>query len=168
MSNATGKCPPSECTCEFEKVAYPAIVRCTSPACQIPVLTLETFDDARPWVRIHHLSGCGSQQVAMKSKAEAEAELRKRMADGSLRHWDLCFTREQELTGCELYAGPPLPPLEYQVEALAPGDPRGAWRVVVPGEAAVYAEKQARQLLHTALGQVAQEGLPGSARDSRA
>lgn len=154
----TGDCPPGECTCEFQSVAYPAIVRCTNPGCQMPVMTLEVLADATHWVRVHHLTGCTTLMVALQSKAEAEARVREQLENGDIKHWSMYFDAQQSLTGSAVYTGPALGPLEYSIAVLPPGDPQGAWVVVLPSTAPEYAERQARELLRTALGTLAATG----------
>lgn len=80
---ANGKCDPGECVCEWKGQEYPVIVKCAEDDCPIPWQEVPTFDDAPAWTRVHRLSGCTSQQVAMLPKPEALRRIAAQHPEGA-------------------------------------------------------------------------------------
>lgn len=144
-------CKPDTCTCSYEDVEYPSLVRCTSPVCQMPAMTLETLDDARHWVRIHFLSGCQNTKMEMRPKAEIEAHYQQLAEQGKHQHWELWFDAEERLLTADVYTGGPLRPTQFQA-SREENDTRGVWRLVVPHATMDGAHTLARKVLRRAKG----------------
>lgn len=144
-------CTPDTCTCSFTDVEYPALVRCTSPVCQMPAMSLEREADASAWVRIHFLSGCQNTKVEVRPRDEVEAFYQELADRGERRHWELWFDAEERLLTADVYTGAPLRPTQFEA-SREEDDTRGVWRLVVPHSTMDGAQELAREVLRRAKG----------------